>query len=204
MMLAFVIPTKKTPSKQSILRKKSLEQALLIGLRQSNAKAMHQLYKMYAPALLGIIKRIVKFDEIAEDILQDSFVKIWKSITLYDSSKGRLFTWMANVAKNLAIDQLRSKANIKSSKTEDILNVSSAIIDSQSQINFNIDAIGIKNLLNTLKTDQKAIVDMIYFQGYTHVQASEILEIPLGTIKTKLRLSILYLRKQFGEVKIPI
>ncbi len=204
-MLAFVIPVNKNPlSKQAILKKDSLEEALVLALSQSDPKAMHQLYKMYAPALFGIIKRIVKFDEIAEDVLQDSFVKIWKSISLYDSSKGRLFTWMANVSKNLAIDQLRSKANIKSSKTEAILNVSSVVLDPQSQINFNTDEIGVKNLLNALKTDQKVIVDMIYFQGYTHVQASEILQIPLGTIKTKLRLSILFLRKQFGEVRMPV
>ncbi len=200
-MLAFIIPIKKPDlSGLSFTKKENLEEQLISGLRENKEQALQQLYKMYAPALMGIIKRIVKFDEIAEDVLQDSFVKIWKSIKLYDSSKGRLFTWMANVAKNLAIDQLRSKATIKSSKTDDILNVPSAIIDPQSQINFNTDAIGIKSLLNTLKADQKLIVDMIYFQGYTHVQASEILDIPLGTIKTKLRLSILKLREQFVEL----
>lgn len=186
-----------------IQNKNSVEEALVIGLRNSEAKAISQLYKMYAPALMGIIKRIVRFDEIAEDVLQDTFVKIWKSIALYDSSKGRLFTWMANLAKNQAIDQLRSKSATNSSKTDDIITISSALLDYKSFFHLNTDAIGIKNLLYSLKSDQKTIVDLIYFQGYTHIQTSEILNMPLGTIKTKLRLSILALRKHFGELRVP-
>ena len=185
----------------SIQKKDSIEEALIIGLRESNAKSINQLYQMYAPALLGIIKRIVKFDEVAEDVLQDSFVKIWKCILLYDSSKGRLFTWMANLAKNLAIDHIRSKSAGNTSKTDDIVNISSEQIDQKSYVNLNTDTIGVKSLISLLKSDQKRIVDMIYFQGYTHIQASELLEIPLGTIKTKLRSSILSLRKHFGETK---
>ncbi|RZK25846.1 MAG: sigma-70 family RNA polymerase sigma factor, partial [Flavobacterium sp.] len=173
-------------------------------LLKNDEKAIQQLYKMYAPALMGIIKRIVTFDEIAEDLLQDSFVKIWKSIKMYDSSKGRLFTWMVNVARNLAIDHLRSKATSKSSKTEDIANIPSSLIDSQSQIIINTDAIGVKKLLNVLKSEQKLIVDMIYFQGYTQAQTSEILNMPLGTIKTKLRLAIQRLRQQFGGLALSI
>lgn len=197
-MLAFIIPLKKNELHEPSIKNRAIsEELIILGLIENNARALQQLYKMYAPALFGIIKRIVKFDEVAEDVLQDTFVKIWKSINLYDSSKGRFFTWIANVAKNLAIDQLRSKATIKSSKTDDIFNICSTLIDPQSQIFINTDAIGVKNLLNTLKADQKLIVDMIYFQGYTHVQVSELLAIPLGTIKTKLRLSMLKLRQQF-------
>lgn len=203
-MLGFSIPFKPPTLHQlSTLKKNSVEDGLVLGLVEGNANAINQLYKMYAPALFGIIKRIVKFDEVAEDVLQDTFVKIWKSIRLYDPSKGRLFTWMANLAKNLAIDQIRSKSATNTSKTDDIFSISSEVLDHKSYFHLNIDEIGIKNLLLSLKSDQKRIVDMIYFQGYTHIQTSEILNIPLGTIKTKLRLSILALRKHFGEIKIP-
>ena len=172
-----------TLNKPVIQKKDVIEEILILGLRQSDAKAIDQLYKMYAPALFGIIKRIVKFDEIAEDVLQDTFVKIWKSIQLYDSSKGRLFTWMANLAKNLAIDQIRSKSANNTSKTDDLFNIATEIIDHKAHFHLNTDAIGIKNLLTSLKSDQKLIIDLIYFQGYTHVQTAEILCIPLGSIK---------------------
>ena len=202
-MLGF--PPYKYPSLHSLsaLKKNSVEDFLILGLKESNASAINQLYKMYAPALLGIIKRIVKFDEVAEDVLQDTFVKIWKSIQLYDQSKGRLFTWMASLAKNLAIDQVRSKSAINTLKTDNILTIPVELIEHKSYFHLNIDAIGVKNLLNLLKSEENRILDMIYFQGYTHIQASEMLNIPLGTIKTKLRLSILALRKHFREIKIP-
>lgn len=201
-MFTFRTPVNKPVNhRPSIQKKDVIEEIMILGLRQSDAKAIDQLYKMYAPALFGIIKRIVKFDEIAEDVLQDTFVKIWKSIRLYDSSKGRLFTWMANLAKNLAIDQIRSKSANNTSKTDDLFNTATEIIDHKAHFHLNTDAIGIKNLLTSLKSDQKLIIDLIYFQGYTHVQAAEILRIPLGSIKTKLRLSILSLRKHFKEIK---
>ena len=194
--------TFRTHLNKAVIQKKDvIEEILILGLRQSDPKAIDQLYKMYAPALFGIIKRIVKFDEIAEDVLQDTFVKIWKSIQFYDSSKGRLFTWMANLAKNLAIDQIRSKSANNTSKTDDLFNIATEIIDHKAHFHLNTDAIGIKNLLTSLKSDQKLIIDLIYFQGYTHVQTAEILSIPLGSIKTKLRLSILSLRKHFKEIE---
>jgi RNA polymerase sigma factor (sigma-70 family) len=197
-MFAFLLPLPKTmPKNLQLVTKASVEETLIFGLKAGHQEAIKQLYKMYSPALMGIIKRIVKFDEIAEDVLQDTFIKIWKSFQLYDPIKGRLFTWMANLARNTAIDQLRSRAGINSAKTTPL-----AIIDHQSCFQPNIDAIGIKNLLIFLKTDQKLIIDMIYFQGYTHVQTSEILNMPLGTVKTKIRLSILSLRSFFKEAKM--
>ncbi|MES2446693.1 MAG: sigma-70 family RNA polymerase sigma factor [Bacteroidota bacterium] len=181
-----------------LVKTPSVEETLVAELKEGKAIAIKQLYQMYAPALNGIIKRIIKYDEIAEDVLQDTFVKIWKSIGQYDASKGRLFTWMANVAKNMAIDQVRSKAHLNASKTDDIGEVSFGLVEHQSYVNPNMETIGIKQLLGHLKQDQQEIIELIYFKGFTHVQVSEILNIPLGTIKTKLRLAILKLRKYFN------
>ncbi|RZK39519.1 MAG: sigma-70 family RNA polymerase sigma factor [Pedobacter sp.] len=203
-MFAFLIPFVK-PNVQdlSFYKKNTFEESLITGLKKGEAGKIEELYRRYSPALYGIIKRVVKFDEIAEDVLQEAFVKIWKSINLYNPQKGTLFTWMANLAKNLAIDQVRSKSAMNSLKTDDILAISKEVIDHKSSSSLNTDIIGIKNLVYLLKSDQKSIVDLIYFQGYTHVQVAEKLCLPLGTVKTKLRLSILALRRQFKELKIP-
>ncbi|RZK52071.1 MAG: sigma-70 family RNA polymerase sigma factor, partial [Pedobacter sp.] len=157
------------------------------------------LYKMYAGSLMGIISRIVKFDEVAEDVLQDTFVKIWKSIAQYDSSKGRLFTWMANLAKNAAIDQVRSKNYVNSGKTDDLGDTKVDLIDRRNNVSFNAETIGVRQLMQYLKPDQKNILDLVYFEGYTQMEVAEHLNIPLGTVKTKIRLSILTLRKYFNE-----
>ena len=202
-MLAFLLPLTKSKAPESAnLDKVGIEEKLISGLLAGDELAVKQLYRQYAPSLLGVIKRIVKFDEIAEDLLQDVFVKIWKSISTYDSNKGRLFIWMVNLTRNLAIDYIRSKSALKDSKTDDISELLNLGIEPFADGSEKTDTIGIKNLIGVLKKDQKIIIDLIYFQGFTHVQVSEELNIPLGTVKTKLRLAILQLRKHFIELKI--
>lgn len=179
-----------------------LEAKLVMGLRAVDKAAIDQLYRMYAPSLMGIISRIVKYDEIAEDVLQETFLKIWKSISLYDSSKGKLFTWMANLTKNTAIDQIRNKHYVNGIKTDDINDISGDLLDREGSFQQNLDAIGLKQLTMNLSQDQKTIVDLFYYQGYTHVEVAKKLNIPLGTVKTKIRQAIICLRKYFNETNV--
>ncbi len=173
------------------------EEDLVNALKRQDTIAIKALYDMYSGALLGVISRIVLQTEVAEDLLQETFVKIWNSGSSYDSSKGRLFTWMMNVARNLAIDKLRSKDFKNSNKNQDIEN-NVDFIDEQRKVNFNADTLGIKDLVTNLKPDFKDVLDMVYFKGYTHVEAAEELNLPLGTVKTRVRMAILELRKKFN------
>lgn len=178
-------------------KKISLEEhALVEALQQKQKIGAEALYSMYSASLLGIISRIITEREIAEDLLQESLVKIWNSIHQYDKNKGRLFTWMANVARNLAIDKVRSKDFRNHSKNQDIDNHVSSI-DVQNSSSYQPELVGVKDLLVKLRPEQKKIVDLIYFKGYTHVEVAEELEIPLGTVKTRLRMGIMELRKYF-------
>ena len=152
---------------------------------------------MYSSSLYGIIFRIVQHEEIAEDLLQDTFVRIWNSFSSYDSSKGRLFTWMVNVARNISIDKTRSKDFRNSSKTEDIEN-NVLSLEMQSSNTLNPETMGLKELVAKLKPEQKIVLDLVYFRGFTHAEVSEELEIPLGTVKTRLRNAIISLRKVFN------
>ena len=195
-VLPFLINKKRTESPTLVYQP---ENFLVDGLKRGDKAAIDKLYKMYAGSLMGIISRIVKFDEVAEDVLQDTFVKIWKSIAQYDSSKGRLFTWMANLAKNAAIDQVRSKNYVNSGKTDDLGDTKVDLIDRRNNVSFNAETIGVRQLMQHLKPDQKNILDLVYFEGYTQMEVAEDLNIPLGTVKTKIRLSILTLRKYFNE-----
>jgi len=201
-MVAFLLPFVKPNTKEQISKGNIAEEILVKGLKNGEQQAIEQLYSMYSASLMGIISRIVKFDEVAEDVFQDTFVKIWKNIEQYDPSKGRLFTWMANLAKNTAIDHVRSKNYTNSVKTDDISKIPTDTLDRGSQIHFNPELIGMKQLINHLKADQKNILNLIYFEGYTHVEVSEKLNMPLGTVKTKIRLSILALRQYFNETQI--
>ena len=173
----------------------SIDTNIVALLRQDDKSAVSLLYDNYSDALFGVILRIVNQEALAEEILQDTFLKIWKYRESYDESKGRFFTWMLNIARNTAIDQTRLKSF--SQKNQDIDNVVS-IIDSREQENFNVDAIGIRELIEKLPEEHRSIIDLVYFKGFTHIEASEALSIPLGTLKTRLRLAIIQLRKTFG------
>jgi RNA polymerase sigma factor (sigma-70 family) len=167
----------------------------LVGLLQiQDQHAFSYLYDNYAAALTGVINRMVQDDQLTEDILQETFVKIWNNFKQYDASKGRLFTWMINITRNLTIDTLRSKGYKKQQKISADENIVSSFRDK----NFNtdqFDSIGLRKQVQTLKPDQKIIIDLAYFGGYTQEEISKEMKIPLGTVKTRMRSAIMELRK---------
>lgn len=186
------ISTAALPATQS----QEMEKRLVSSLKLKDEHALAALYKMYAASLKGIILRIVIHEETAEDLLQETFVKIWNSIDKYDDSKGRLFTWMSRLAKNIAIDQLRKKSHVNSARH---VNIQDKIpdIDQKLSYKFNTDVIGIRTLTKTMNPMQRLLLDMVYFEGYTHNEIAEELNIPLGTVKSKIRNALLELRKKF-------
>ncbi|HCX76727.1 MAG TPA: RNA polymerase, partial [Algoriphagus sp.] len=96
------------------------EDQLIQGLRARDKKTVDYLYEKYSRALLGVIFRIISDQDIAEEVFHDAFIKITRKIDSYEESKGRLYTWMANICRNSAIDKLRSKEISQSSKTNGI------------------------------------------------------------------------------------
>jgi RNA polymerase sigma-70 factor (ECF subfamily) len=171
------------------------EEELVRLLLQKNQQAFSYLYDNYAGALNAVIYRIVEEKELAEDILQEAFIKIWNNISSYDKSKGRLFTWMLNITKNLTIDTVRSKGFKKQSK---ILGDENSVNNLQD-VNIGMDrfdSLGLRKQVSNLKSEYKIIIDMAYFSGFTQDEISKHLGIPLGTVKTRMRSAIQELRKQ--------
>ncbi len=169
------------------------EQELVALLQEQSEKAFSFLYDNYSGALYGIIHAIIKDKESANDVLQDVFVNIWKKIRSYDPAKGRLFTWMLNVARNAAIDKIRSKEYRDSLKNQPFPeNV--GINTSGPSVGPNVDDVGLKKVLKKLKEEQRVLIDLYYFQGYTHDEISKKLNIPLGTVKTRIRSALIQLR----------
>lgn len=163
-------------------------------LKKKSAQALSVLYERYSAALYGVICRIVSDEHIAEDVLQEAFVKIWNNASSYDITKGRLFTWMLNICRNAAIDKMRSKGYKTKKRT-----AGEEAIDHQANDNLYNDikpeTIGIKDVVEKLRPEWRIIVDLVYFNGFTHQEAAEELQIPLGTVKTRLRSAILHLRE---------
>ena len=174
--------------------KKYSEEELVLLLQARDQQAFSYLYDNYAAALNGIIYRMVENRELAEDILQEAFIRIWNNFSSYDTGKGRLFTWMLNLTRNLTIDTLRSKGYKKQGKISGDENSGSNYTD-DSKIAERFDAMGLRKQLINLKPEQRAIIDLAYFNGYTQDEISKEMGIPLGTVKTRMRTAILELRK---------
>jgi RNA polymerase sigma-70 factor (ECF subfamily) len=165
------------------------EHELVASLRKKEEEAFSYLYEHYSGALYGVIKQIVGDVELGNDVLQETFVNIWRRIESYDEAKGRLFTWMLNVARNAAIDKTRSRGFQQSQRQ---IPLDGEVI--QPSVRPGIDDYGLKKLILKLKDEQRLLIDLSYFQGYTHEQIATALHIPLGTVKTRIRSALTQLR----------
>jgi RNA polymerase sigma-70 factor (ECF subfamily) len=166
---------------------------LVYRLRQKDREALSYLYEHYAPALYGLMLRIVGKREVADELLQDAFLKFWDNIEQYDASKGRLFTWMFNIARNLAVDFVRSKEGRQAGRThrinELINEVENEKVDRQKE-----DSIGVNELLKKLPEQEQNIIQLLYLKGYSQSEIAREYDIPLGTVKTRTRSAMKNLR----------
>ncbi|MFY7671172.1 RNA polymerase sigma factor [Tenacibaculum sp. MEBiC06402] len=166
---------------------------LLKKFKEKDALAFEQLYEMYYKNILGVVFNIVRDNDVAEEVTQDVFMKAWNNAHSYSAKKGRFFTWMLNIARNAAIDKTRSKEFNKKSKNLDA-EIFVDILQDNVNLDNRTDAIGIKGFVNKLAETCKKLIDLLYFKGFTQKEASESLEIPLGTVKTRNRNCLTNLR----------
>ena len=164
---------------------------LVALIRERSSEGFNILYKNYSDALYGVISRIVLNTTTAEDLLQDTFVKIWKNIESYDECKGSFFTWMLNIARHTSIDHLRTKQhkNQKVTGSDDVL-----IYDIKSNTTNNQDIIGLRTTVDKMEDKYKEVINIIYFYGYTYEETAKILGVPVGTVKTRARKALSLLR----------
>ncbi len=194
----FKLPTKSKVKSEN----KIADTALLVQMIKSHSeRGFTILYDNYSTDLYTVLLKIVRRIEVAEDLLQDTFVKIWKNIEQFDSAKGTLFTWMLNIARNLAIDYLRSptgKNQLQRVNIELFFLNQNFPATTHSRVN-DIDFKDFKN--NALQIQQKyaEVIDMICFQGYTQNQTSRLLKLPLGTVKTRARRGLSILKHLYQQ-----
>ncbi|WP_223551014.1 RNA polymerase sigma factor [Aestuariivivens sp. NBU2969] len=168
-----------------------IEKEIVSLLRNGDKKAITLLYNNYADALYGVIKKIIIDDEIAQDVLQESFVKIWRYAKKYDASKAKLFTWLYRIAYNTAIDKVRSLKN----KTEKEVQIEVSSVYKITSNTLNQDVLDIKKHLKTIDEKYQIVINALFFEGMTQQEASDELDIPLGTIKSRLKIGLRELKK---------
>jgi RNA polymerase sigma factor (sigma-70 family) len=169
------------------------ENDLVVLLKDKDEKAFSYLYDNYSGALYGVILKVIPEEEAARDILQEAFVKIWRNINGYDKLRGKLFTWMLNIARNCAIDALRSKRYRNDQKIRQLdnnVNLNVAYLS----VSQNVDHLGLKTVLASLNEEQRRIIDLAYFKGYTQEEIAREMDMPLGTVKTRVRNALIQLK----------
>lgn len=174
-----------------------MEEKITTLLQSQNKEAISLMYDNYAAALYGVVLRIVRSPDIAQDVMQDSFVKAWKYGPNYDASKGRIFTWLLNIARNTAMEFTRGAAWKMSEK-----NIGPNTLVGFGGATTNPEHLGLRKLVDGLDPKYKTLIELIFFQGYTQQEVEKELNIPIGTIKTRLRAAVGELRKVLGETDL--
>lgn len=177
----------------------SREKLIIRLLQHNDDRAIELLYDDYAAALYGVIFRIVLSEEVAQDVLQEAFVKIWKNGQKYNASKGTLFTWILNICRNTAIDATRSKHYRGNGKVQ---NFEQFVGREEHTTEMNINTLGLLQHVNKLEEKYRVVIDLIYLQGHTQKEVTEVLKIPLGTVKSRLKIGLRELRKLYHVLTI--
>lgn len=176
------------------------QEELIAMLRRRDRKGFDLLYDAYSAALLGVIMKLVSPKESAEDVLQDSFVKIWKYIDRFDATKGSLYTWMLNITRNTALDALKSKGHKQLQQNQAIDNI---VYNEKGSFDLSQPAasarMDLRDLMGILDKENTLLISKAYFEGYTQAEIAEETGIPLGTVKTRMRSALQKLRTFFKD-----
>ncbi len=178
----------------------NIEMERVVQLQAGDEDAFAALYDDYAGLIFGIILRIVPDKAEAENLLQDCFVKVWQNIASFDPEKGRLATWLINIARNTAVDFTRSKYYSQKTVNQNLEKIVYAESPPFSSP-IPVEVLGLRQLVKKLSPVFREVIEWMYFEGYTQQEIADRFNIPLGTVKTRSRQALKELKKYFCELE---
>jgi RNA polymerase sigma-70 factor, ECF subfamily len=179
------------------------DENLISFVGQGDAEAFTTLYDRHSHAAFSLAYRVMGERQAAEDLAQDAFLKLWRSATSYRPERGSVRTWLLSIVRNRGIDQIRSRASRR--RTEERIEASaprSQPSEAFAETLRNSQRDQVREALDTLPPEQLKILELAYFSGYTHLQISELVDVPLGTIKGRMRLGLKKMRDYFDHPKL--
>jgi RNA polymerase sigma-70 factor (ECF subfamily) len=178
----------------------------MVRIKARDSAALSELYDHYNRLLFGLILSIVKKREEAEDILQEVFTSIWEKADQFDTERGTVYTWIVTLTRNLSIDRLRSKVYKEQQKQSTSLDNEDVYHPLFSEENDPLENTILKDrakrvydALGQISDKQRKMLQVAYFNGLTQSEISEEFDIPLGTVKTRMRDGMLKLREILGK-----
>jgi RNA polymerase sigma-70 factor (ECF subfamily) len=174
------------------------DEDLISLVEAADAEAFATLYDRHSRAAFSLAYRMMGERQASEDLMQDAFLKVWRSAKSYRAERGSVRTWILSIVHNRGIDQIRSQASRR--RTQDKIEASaprSQPSEAFAETLRNSQRDQVREALNTLPPEQLKILELAYFSGYTHVEISDLLRLPLGTVKGRMRLGLKKIRDYF-------
>ena len=182
-----------TPDKRA-----ALEHAMAL-VADGDRLALKRVYDLTSAKLLGVIMHVVREREAAEDVLQETYLKVWNRAGRFDRTRASPITWLCAIARNSAIDAVR-KTGRRSEVSDDVLpEVADDAPDADEMLCNAEDSARLKDCLDELQADHRRCVRMAFFRGFTHTELSNKLDIPLGTAKSWIRRGLASLKGCLGD-----
>jgi len=175
-------------------RQPANESALVARIHAGDEQAMAVVFDLYSPVVYSVALRILQNAAAAEDVLQEVFVQLWHNPGAFDAARGQLATWLAAITRNRAIDALRKR------RPEDDISdfIITGVTDVFEQTQTELLMSKVRSALEGMAAEQRTLLEMAYFEGLTHSEIATRTGEPLGTVKTRIRAGLSFLRKQFA------
>jgi RNA polymerase sigma-70 factor, ECF subfamily len=177
------------------------DEDLLLAVARGDQGAFEALYDRLAPLVHGIVRRVVRDPAQSEEVTQEVLVEVWRTATRFDPDRGSARSWVATMAHRRAVDRVRSEqASRVRTETVGIREQVRDHDEVSEQVERRLEYQQVREALSVLTELQREAVELAYFQGYTYRQVAELLDTPLGTIKTRMRDGLIRLRDAMGVV----
>ena len=180
-------------------RRRAEDAALLARIVDRDERAVEELYARYSGPLYSLAYQVTGADRFAQDVVQEVFVALWRDASRFDPARGSVSPWLFSLARHKAIDLVRREANVRKRTADVDLELRQADDDVDHETWLNIRRERVRAAIEALSPIQREALELAFFQGLTHVEVADRLEIPLGTAKTRIRSGLLKLRDVLGD-----
>ncbi len=176
-------------------RQQRSDEELLKRIALGDEDALVTLYDRYGRLVYSLAYQVLQDHQLAEEVTQDVFTRVWQAAASFDPTKSRFTTWLTSITRNRAIDILRRRrVRGLTGPGEAELNTAITRADERLSPEYHLEALAVREALRQLPPDQRQVVELAYFNGMTQREIAEHLSIPLGTVKTRMRLAMMKLR----------
>jgi len=167
-----------------------VDEQIAAQLKEGETAAVGRLYDRYGRLAYSLALRILNDRSAAEDVVQDAFMNVWRSARSYDTSRGNLRTWLLTIVHNRAIDQVRGMARIRPEADLQAIQSTAQVPDAWEALAADLERKQIQEAFAQLPDAQRETLELAYFGGYTHAEIARRMDVPLGTVKGRMRMGL--------------